>query len=56
MMDEEKKHFWLGQDLETGEVLELGILPEDVQMEEVSEQLTWGLAIEPVPEDHPWHP
>ena len=29
----EEEYFWLGQDLESGEALELGILPEDVQME-----------------------
>ena len=30
MMDEEEKCFWLGQDLESGEVLELGVPPKDV--------------------------
>ena len=49
MMIEEEKCFWCGQDLVSSEVLELGVLPEDVQMEEVGEWVTWGPAIEPVP-------
>ena len=40
MVDEEEEHFWLGQDLESGEVLELVIPPEDVQMEEVGKRVT----------------
>ena len=40
MTDEEEKCFWLKQDLESGKVLELGVLPKDVQMEEVGEQVT----------------
>ena len=46
MMNEEEKHFWHGQDLASGKVLELGIPPKDIQMEEVGKQVTWGLAIE----------
>ena len=39
MTDEEEKHYWLGQDLESGKVLELDVPPKDVQMEEVGEQV-----------------
>ena len=35
MEDEEKKCFWLRQELESSKALELGIPPEDTQMEEV---------------------
>ena len=56
MMDKEEKRFWLGQDLESSEALELGIPPKDVQMEEVGEQVMWGLATEPVLEGLPLAP
>ena len=56
MMVEEEKHFWHGQDLASGEALELGVPPEDVQMEEVGERVTWGPAIELVPEGPPLVP
>ena len=50
MMGEEEEHFWLRQDLESGDLLELGVPPEDIQMEEVGERVVWGLAIELAPE------
>ena len=56
MTDEEEKHFWLGQDLVSGKALELGIQPKDVQMEEVGKWVTWGPAIEPMPEGPPLVP
>ena len=37
MIGEEEERFRLGQDLKSGEVLELGVPPKDVQMEEVGE-------------------
>ena len=54
--DKKEKCFWLGQDLESGKELELGAPPKDVQMEEVGERVTWGLAIEPAPEGSPLVP
>ena len=48
-MVEEEERFWHGQDLASGEAIELGVPPENVQIEEVGEQVMWGLAIEPVP-------
>ena len=54
MMVEEEKYFWHGQDLASGEALELGILPENIQMEEVDEQVMWGLVIELAPEGPPF--
>ena len=56
MTVEKEKHFWCRQDLASGESLELGITPRDVQMEEVGERVTWGLAIEPAPEGLPLAP
>ena len=56
MMDEVEKCFWLGQDLVSGKVLELGVPPKDIQMEEVGEWVTWGPAIEPAPEGPPLAP
>ena len=56
MTVEEHKHFWHGQDLVSGKVLELGILPKDVQMEEVGECAMWGLVIEPATEGPPLAP
>ena len=56
MMDEEEKRFWLGQDLASSKVLELGIPPKDVQMEEVGKRVMWGPAIEPAPEGPPLAP
>ena len=53
MMVEEEKHFWRGQDLASGEALELGIPPKEIQIEEMGEQVTWGLAIEPALEGPP---
>ena len=53
MTDEEEKCFWLRQDLASSKVLEWGILPEDVQIEDVGEWVTWGPAIEPVLEGPP---
>ena len=56
MIVEEEKCFWHRQDLASREALELGIPPEDIQMEEVGEQVTWGSAIEPLPEGLPLAP
>ena len=56
MMVEEEKHFWHSQDLASGKALELGVPPEDIQMEEVGKRVTWGPAIEPVPEGPPLVP
>ena len=56
MMVEEEECFWCGQDLVSGEALELGVPPKDVQMEEVGKRVTWGLAIEPAPEGLPLAP
>ena len=49
MMVKEEERFWRSQDLASSEALELGVLPKDVQMEEVGKRVTWGPAIEPVP-------
>ena len=46
----------MGKILASGRVLELGIPPKDIQMEEVGERATWGLAIEPVLESPPLVP
>ena len=56
MMVEEEKRFWFGQDLASGKALELGVLPKDVQIEEVGKRVMWGLVIEPVPEGPPLAP
>ena len=40
----------------SGEVLELGIPPKDVQMEEVGKRVTWGPVIELAPEGPPLVP
>ena len=40
MTVEEEERFWRRQDLVSGEALELGIPPKDVQMEEVGEWVT----------------
>ena len=56
MTVEEEERFWHGQDLASIKALELGIPPEDVQMEEVSERVMWGPAIEPAPERLPLAP
>ena len=56
MTVEEEERFWHGQDLASGEALELGVPPEDVQIEEVGERVTWGPAIEQVPEGLPLAP
>ena len=56
MMGEEEERCWLGQDLQSSEALELGVLPRDVQMEEVSEWVMWGPAIELAPEGPPLDP
>ena len=56
MTIEEEEHFWRRQDLASGKALELGIPPEDVQMEEVGERVMWGPAIEPAPEGPPLAP
>ena len=53
---EEEKRFWNRQDLVSVEALELGVLPRDVQMEEVGERVMWGPAIEPAPEGPPLAP
>ena len=55
-MGKEEECFWLGQNLECGKALELGIPPEDVQMEEVGKRVMWGLAIELVLEGLPLAP
>ena len=56
MMVEEEKRFWHGQDLVSGEALELGVPPKDIQMEEVGKRVMWGPAIEPAPERPPLVP
>ena len=56
MLGKKEECFWLGQDLESGKVLELGVLPEDVQMEEVGERVTWRPALEPPLEGQPLAP
>ena len=56
MTVEKEEHFWHRQDLASGKALKLGIPPKDVQMEEVGERVTWGLAIEPAPEGPPLAP
>ena len=56
MVDKKEEHFFLRQDLEPGEVLELGITPKDIQMEEVGKWVMWGPAIEPAPEGLPLAP
>ena len=56
MTFEEEKHFWRGQDLVSSKALELGVPPEDVQMEEVGERATWGPVIEPALEGPPLAP
>ena len=56
MVGEEEECFWLGQNLESGKELELGIPPEDIHMEEVGEWVTWGPAIELAPEGPPLAP
>ena len=56
MTVKEQKRFWLRQDLASGKALELGILPKDIQIEEVGERVMWGLAIEPAPEGLPLVP
>ena len=56
IMVEEEERFWHGQDLASSEALELGIPPEDIQMEEVGERVMWGPAIEPAPEGPPLAP
>ena len=56
MTDKEEKRFWLGQDLESGKALELGIPPKDVQIEEVDEWVMWGPAIELAPKEPPLAP
>ena len=56
MTVKEEKHFWLGQDLASSKALELGVPPEDVQIEEVGERVMWGPAIEPASEGPPLAP
>ena len=56
MMVKEEKCFWHRQDLASSKALELGVPPEDVQMEEVGEWVTWGPVIEPAPEGPPLAP
>ena len=56
MTVEEEERFWHGQDLASGEALELSVQPEDVQMEVVGKRVTWGPAIEPAPEELPLVP
>ena len=56
MMDKKEEHFWLGQNLESGKVLEYGVLPPDVQREEVGQRVMWGPAIELAPEGPPLAP
>ena len=56
MLCKEEKCFWLEQDVESGKVLELGIPPEDIQIEEVGKQVMLGLAIELVPDGPPLAP
>ena len=56
MMVKEEKRFWHRQDLASGKALELGVLPRDVQMEEVGKRVMWGHAIEPALEGPPLAP
>ena len=52
----EEEYFWWGQDLTTGEELELGPTPPRVQLEEVCWEIPWGLAVEPAEEGSPLVP
>ena len=45
-----------GKIWQSGKVLELGVPPKDIQMEEVGEWVTWGPVIEPAPEGPPLAP
>ena len=56
MMDKEEERLCLGQDLEFSKELELGVLPRDVQMEEVGQWVMWGLSQYWHRKAHPWHP
>ena len=42
MIDKEEGHFWLRQDLESSKALDLGVLPPDIQMEELGQWVKWG--------------
>ena len=56
MMDKEEERFWLRQDLESSKALELGVVPQDIQIEEVGQWVMRGPAIELVPEGPPLVP
>ena len=53
MMKEEEKAFWRGLDVVTGEELELGQPPPNVQLEEAGRRVPWGPAPELVQEGPP---
>ena len=42
MTGEEEQCFWLRQNLKCGEVLELGVMPPDVQMKNVGQEVSRG--------------
>ena len=50
MLGKEGAAFWNGLDLEMEGELELGVPPPDVQLENVGQQMCWGLEPEPVEE------
>ena len=56
IMVEEEERFWHRQDLASGEALELGVPPKDIQIEEVGKRVMWGPVIEPALEGPPLAP
>ena len=40
--NEKEQCFWLGQDLEYREVLEYGVSPPDIWLEDVGQRVRWG--------------
>ena len=52
----EKENFWWGQDVVSGEDLELGRLLPRVQLEEVGWQISWMPEVEPAEEGSPLAP
>ena len=56
MSQTQEENFWRGQDLTTGEELELGPPPPRVQLEEVGPWIPWGPVEEPTKEGSPLPP
>ena len=52
----EEENFWKGQDVATGEDLELGRPPPRVQLEEVGQKIPWMPEVEPAEEGSPLVP